>query len=246
MSLEHKKWLIRLLGYDFEIIYKLRLENKADDGLSRISSLTTMLLALTVPKIIQMQDIYKEVDGNEGIQRKIVQCNEGSMINKGYTVIHGRLLYKKRLVIPRDSQYVALLLQEYHDGLQGGHSGVLKTLKWIHAHLNWDQMRNDIQKYVAECQICQTQKYSTLCPTGLLQPLPIPNQIWEDLSMDFVEGLPTSQGINVIMVVVDRLSKYSHFMGLKHPFTASQVAEKFTREVIRLHGFPVSIVSDRD
>ena len=102
---------------------------------------------------------------------------------------------------------------------------MLKTLKRASTSLYWQEMKQDIQAYVAACKVCQQNKCSTLSLAGLLQPLPVPHHIWEDLSLDFIEGLPKSDRYNTIVVVeVDRLSKYAHFIVLKHPYTAITIA----------------------
>jgi hypothetical protein len=107
-------------------------------------------------------------------------------------------------------------------------------------------MKTGVDDFVKQCSVCQRAKHGHNRPAGLLQPLPIPSGIWRELTMDFVEGLPLSAGANVIMVVVDRLTKYAHLVPLKHPFNAASVAQAFLDSVVKLHGVPLSIVSDRD
>ena len=85
-----------------------------------------------------------------------------------------------------------------------------------------------------------------MSPMGLLLPLLVPTRVWSDISMDFIEGLPPSHGHTTIMVVVDRLTKYAHFIGLSHPYNALLVAKTFISHIMRLHGIPTSIVSDQD
>jgi hypothetical protein len=80
----------------------------------------------------------------------------------------------------------------------------------------------------------------------LLEPLPVPDKPWTMVSMDFIEGLPLSNKHDVILVVIDKLTKYAHFMALSHPFTALQVAQIYMSDVYKLHGLPESIISDRD
>jgi hypothetical protein len=99
---------------------------------------------------------------------------------------------------------------------------------------------------VAECLVFQQNKVETIKTPCLLQPLAIPSQPWEEVSMDFITRLPKSEGKSVIMVIVDRLTKYAHFCALSHPFKANTVATAFMEIVQKLHGSPKIIVSDRD
>lgn len=103
-----------------------------------------------------------------------------------------------------------------------------------------------MHNYVARCLIYRQIKTSTEPPPGLLQPLPIPVMVCDELTMDFITGLPSFKGFTVILVVVDRLTKYAHFGALPSNFTAHKVAQLFIDMVIKHHGFPSTIISYRD
>ena len=128
----------------------------------------------------------------------------------------------------------------------GGHAGIRRTYNRLAAEFYWKGMKKMVQGFVMACETCLRNKHDTSTPAGLPQPLPIPDQVWEDITMDFIEGLPKLKGYNIILVVVDKLTKYAHFMAIKHPFIAVAMARVFIQEVVRLHGIPRSIVSYRD
>ncbi|KAL0371093.1 UNVERIFIED_CONTAM: hypothetical protein Sangu_0427400 [Sesamum angustifolium] len=106
--------------------------------------------------------------------------------------------------------------------------------------------KQDVVRWVQSCDVCQRSKAEHLPYPGLLQPLAIPTQAWSSISMDFIEGLPKSERNDCILVVVDHLTKYTHFIALTHPFSAEGVARTFMDSVYKLHGLPVNIISDRD
>ena len=142
---------------------------------------------------------------------------------------HGVLFFKDRLVVAETSSWIPKLMEEFHATPQGGHSGFYRTYRRLASNLFWKGMKGDIMRFVQDCDVCQRQKYLTTAPGGLLQPLPIPDQVWEDISLDFISGLPRSKGFKAILVVVDRLSKYSHFIPLRHPYTARAIVEIFVK-----------------
>lgn len=124
--------------------------------------------------------------------------------------------------------------------------GTLKTFHRLQDNFYWPGMRKDVRDFVAQCPVCQIIKYETRRPSGLLQPLPIPTVIWEDLFLDFITGLPPSNGFTAILVIVDRFSKGAHFGALPTTFTAYKVAILFLDLVCKHHGMPRTLVSDRD
>ena len=115
-------------------------------------------------------------------------------------------------MLAKFSPFIPVLLREYHDSPYGGHTGEQKTYLRLAREWYWEGMRRQVMQYVRACQVCQQTKASYQKPAGLLQNLPIPKQVWEHVTMDFIEGLPRSGGVDTILVVVDRLTKYGHFL----------------------------------
>jgi hypothetical protein len=107
----------------------------------------------------------------------------------------------------------------------------------------WSNMKIDIEKYVSECETCSRIKASNLKTAGTLQPLPIPSWKWDDISMDFIVGLPLmSRNHNSIWVVVDRLTKTAHFIAVNNTYSAKDYAEIYLDRIVQLHGIPKTII----
>ncbi|XP_024976277.1 uncharacterized protein LOC112514178 [Cynara cardunculus var. scolymus] len=129
--------------------------------------------------------------------------------------------------------------EEFHGSPIGGPRGEYRTYQRIGSEVFWVGMKKDIVEMVKNCEVCQRNKNLSGSPARLLQPLSLPDKVWDEI---FIR----SNGMSSIMVVVDRLSKYDHFVRLKHPFNVQTVAEAFIKNIVRLHGVPRSVISDRD
>jgi hypothetical protein len=156
------------------------------------------------------------------------------------------LIYKDQIYLVPEYTLKGKILKVCHDSLAAGHQGYLKNYGQIKERFSWKGLKDDVLKHIRECTTCQQNKFEQTHPAGLLQPLPIPEQKWETISMDFITGLPRVQGRDCIFVVVDRLTKFAHLFSIPTDYKAIQIVKLFYREVFRFHGLPRQIVSDRD
>ena len=148
-----------------------------------------------------------------------------------------------RLYVPEPVR--SRVLQWGHSSNLTCHPGMKRTLYFLKQRFWWPTMRRDIDSFVAACPVCAQNKTSRQPPSGLLLPLPVPHRPWSHISLDFVTGLPPSDGNTAILTIVDRFSKSAHFIALPKLPTAKETAELLVQHVVRPHGFPVDVVSDR-
>ena len=159
----------------------------------------------------------------------------------------GFLKFQDRIYVPLNSGIRREILEEAHKSKYTIHPGATKMFQDLRKNFWWPGMRKDVSEFVCRCLICQKIKAEHQRPAGLLQPLDIPTWKWDSVSMDFVFGLPrTFAGHDGIWVIVDRLTKSGHFLAVKSTYSLDKLAREYIKEIVRLHGVPSSIVSDRD
>ena len=231
------------MGCDYEIEYRLGRDNTTVDALSRLHG---KLSTITYLHLTWLEAIYLKAHNDPTLSTMWDAVKNGTIYIKGYEEKEGHVWYKGHLVLSPHSLHKEVVIHELHDTPIGGHSSMLRTYKRIASNFYWVGMKWNTQNYVWQCDVCQQSKSDTLTPAGLLEMLPILDRVWEDMSMDFIEGLPTSNGFSIILVVLDRFSKYGHYIALKHPYSAKTITEAFVKEVLWLHSMSWSIMSDRN
>lgn len=240
---KQQKWISKLTGYHYEVHYKPDRDNKVANAPSRtFVPEFHAITVLTAPWLDKLCDYFSLHPAGIQFRTKL----ESTTGQENFSEKKDFIYYKQHLYIPDVGDIKLQLLQELHTSPTGGHSGKKMTLARLSAVVYWPEMKNTVENYTKQCHICQLVKYQTSNPYVLLNPLPIPENTWEDISMDFITHLPNSNGKSTIWVLVDRLSKFASFISLPPKFNAAYLANIFIFELYSFFWLPKSIVLDQD
>ena len=246
-TLEQHTYLVRLMGYDYHIQYRLGSHNQAANALSRLlEGAPQAFLILSVPCLTFLDELHDQLRTNSTFQQLMLDVQNHPDRHPEFSIANKLLLYKGCIWLPQGLPIFTTLLTEYHATPTGGHAGVAKTVARLMTNFYWPGLRDDLSCFVAHCVDCQVTKYETKKIAGLLCPLPVPSQPWYDLSLDFITGLPSCRGNTMILVVVDRFSKGIHLGMLPQSHSALTVARLFLEMVVKIHAMPRSLVLDCD
>src|SRR5271156_915901 len=161
-----------------------------------------------------------------------------------WSMDNGILYYRGKIYV-LNSDLWRCITSLCHDSKIAGHAGRWKTLELVSRNYWWPQVSRYIGKYVSTCDLCLRTKSAHFPPTGELHPLPIPDAPWDTISVDFIVELLESDGKDSIMVVVDSVTKRSHFVSTVTTLSTARAAQLYVHHIWRHHGLPKKVVSDR-
>ena len=259
LNLRQRRWMELIKDYDCVIDYHPGKANVVADALSRKTVQTLRALnanlslsddGTVVAELVARPNLLNRVleaqKKDEKISAIIDQIRDGKETE--FTVNeNGVLCYKAWACVPDDDELRKAILEEAHSGSFAIHPGSTKMYQDLKMSFWWSGMKRDVSEFVTKCLVCQRVKAEHQVPSGLLQPIRIPEWKWDRITMDFVVGLPlTGRKHDSVWVIVDRLTKSAHFLPVRTDYSLDKLAELYIKEIVRLHGIPISIISDRD
>jgi hypothetical protein len=191
-------------------------------------------------EIIELQKIDEEIQE----KKKLIEIGKAPEFKLGPDNV---VRCNERVCVPNNAELRNTILDEAHKSKLSIHPGATKMYQDLKQRFWWSGMKKQVAEYVASCLTCQKAKIEHQKPAGFLQSLDVPQWKWDSISMDFVVALPkTQRKFDSVWVIVDRLTKSAHFIPVRTNYTVAKYAEIYIEEIVKLHGVPSSIVSDRD
>lgn len=197
--------VIKLLGFDYSIEYKSGQKNVVVDALSRVQGNEVLYMAISVldSDLLHLIKNSYLLDNNN---KAILDSLGNGILVVNYSLQDGVLKEQGKSVVGPDKELKRKIIQWQHEGVEGGHSSRDITLRRVKNLFYCKGMTKIVTQHIKNCVVCQALKNENVANPGLLQPLPIPSEVWVDISIDFITGLPKSNGKEVIFVVVDSLN----------------------------------------
>ena len=273
LNMRQRKWMEFLEDYDFTLHYHPSKANVVADALSQKSQGALASIASrewrmletvgqfglqyrehtqgTLGSLVATPSLLSRVIESQGQDTEIMSIRDrvkSGTCDKGW-IVHavGSLRYRGWVVVPQLTDLREEILREFHCSRFAVHPGGTKMYQDLRRQYYWSRMKRHVGDFVRRCLTCQQVKAEHQKLAGLLQPLEVAEWKWEHITMDFMTHLPrTPQGHDAVWVIVDQLTKSAHFLAVRMTFTLERFYKLYIREIVRLHGVLVSIVSDRD